>query len=268
MRLNIWVVASVVLLLSEAVIAQPPPPPPPPGPAPNIPVPRSREEAEPAPKKAEGDIVYFTNGKTLEGIQVLRENASFVMVETIRGQDPLSLPKKLVERVEYDDIDPNKRPSPAEAAAMEAAALIIGDRASPELSAKLTKAFTDEAIEYEDKDYVEALGELASRAQVELAFSDGIQARPPARRLWSANVAPGATLLSVLNDQFAPRYPGIRVVYQLNRVLITTPQESPESGEGGAGQAQPAPGAPGLPQAAPAAPQVAPATGGRPPLAL
>lgn len=197
-------------------------------------------------KPLPGDVVELKNGKSITGIQVLRETPVHVEIVTAPGEPPLRIPRKQVKDVVYDDVDPNRLPPPAPVVP-ELPDVMEGNELQPEFHAKLTKPLSDQPIVFENTDIVAMMRDLRGRADVALVLLPGVHNTPVEQRQWTVTIPPGTPLMAVLQQDFTKQFPQFQVIFEYARVVIKTEQDVLEP----AGAAPQAPATP--------APSVAPA---------
>lgn len=201
-------------------------------------------------KPLPGDVVVLKNGKSITGIQVLRETPVAVEIVTAPGAEPMRVPRKQVQEVQYDDVDPSHMPEvvPEVAAAPD---IMEGNELQPEFHAKLMKPLSDAPISFENTDVVEMLRDLRERAGVPLVMLPGVHNTPVAARQWTVTIPAGTPLMSLLQDAFAKQFPKFQVVFEFDRVVVKTEQDVLPP-------AAPAPAAPAPPTPASPAPATTP----------
>ena len=175
----------------------------------------------------------------------------------------------------YDDIEPRKlRQTPAEG--QKEGDIFPGNKLKPEVSDKLTAPMT-EPLKYENTDLVKVLGELSQRLGVTIVIDDSVKALPEKERMWGFETKPGMNPMGLLQGELLKRFPTLAVVYQYDKLLVTTKEKAAQSARisdrntGGGidvdttGSAQTSPPRPGRGSAAPgpapppAAPPASPA---------
>lgn len=175
-------------------------------------------------KPLPGDVVLLKNGKSITGIQVLRETPVAVEIVTAPGEPPLRVPRKQVLEVQYDDIDPSRMPEPAPAAPA-APDVMEGNELQPEFHANLTKPLSNEPIVFENTDIVAMMRDLRQRAGVALVLLPGIHNTPVEQRQWTVTIPPGRPFMALLQEDFAKKFPQFQVVFEFARVVIKTEQD-------------------------------------------
>lgn len=186
-----------------------------------------------------GDVVHFKSGSVLTGVQVLRKTLNVLEVRLIEGLSPLKIPLSQVESVTYDDIDPLKKshsqPGPGAEAAKD---IMFAQKVSPEMSAILTSELPASLSSIENRDLVDILAQIERSMKLQFYIGEGVRALPPEERKWTAALAPGATVQTLLQEGLRSAFPNIKVTYQYEKILITLksadvsalPDEAPAPG--------------------------------------
>ncbi len=216
-----WKTAAALLVLpviGMSGFAQPVPPPsdapPPPGAAPVNASPSS-DPSEPAVALA-GDVVILKSGKALRGAKVVSENPIYIEVEYLPGEPPLQLPRSQVERIEYASESRGDRE-----VASDMPYIMPGEEVSVELHRMLTAPMSqDEALEFQEADYLVVLRELAFRFNIDIDISETLEAMPTEERLFSRTLLPGTTVMDFLRDHLLEIAPEIRVILQYDKLVL------------------------------------------------
>ncbi len=220
-------------------------------------------KAKPVAVELKGDTVTLKSGAQLKGVQVISRTASEVEVEVGTGVRLIIPRRQIQDPILYDDIEPRKlRQTPAEG--QKEGDIFPGNKLKPEVSDKLTAPMT-EPLKYENTDLVKVLAELSQRLGVTIVVDDSVKALPEKERMWGFETTPGMNPMALLQDELLKKFPTLAVVYQYDKLLVTTKEKATQSGgidldtAGGAQTSPPVPGpaAPALPP--PAAPQESPA---------
>ena len=182
------------------------------------------EAAKPAAPAVEikGDVVTLKSGAQLKGVQVLSQTASEVEVDVGAGV-VLAIPRRQVQDIQFDDIEPKRTKQPADAS--QKGDLFPGNKLKPEVSGKLT-APLQQPIKYEKTDLVKVLGELSERCGVAIVVDEPVKSLPENERLWTLETRPGTNLMGVLQDDFLKKFPALAVVYQFDKLLVTTKEKA------------------------------------------
>ena len=187
-------------------------------------------EQEAAPSKPEstgveikGDTVILKSGAQLRGVQVLSRTASEVEVDVGAGVR-VTIPRRQIQDIKYDDIEP-RRGSQGVDASSQKADIFPGNKLKPEVSEKLT-APMKEPVKYENVDLVKVLAELSQRFGVTIIVDDPVKSLPENERLWTLETKPDANLTGVLQDEFLRKFPALAVVYQYDKLLVTTKERA------------------------------------------
>lgn len=187
----------------------------------------------PTPKG--GDKVYMKSGTVMSGVQVIRSNPANYEVQLIAGEPPMLIPRRQVERVEYDDIDPLREqmrekmfPKPKEVT------MASGERVTSELRDKLEAPISAEPIVYTDLDLVAILNDIKAKTQVKLTVDPSVEERGPAQRKWTVEIAAGRTLMAFLREEMMGRFNFIEVILETDTVLVMTKDAAKKRAEAAA----------------------------------
>lgn len=217
------------------------------------------------PKPQGGDKIYMKSGTVMSGIQVLRSNPANYEVQVIVGEEPMLIPRRQVERVEYDDIDPlleemreKMFPKPKEVT------IASGERVTSDLRDKLEAPIAAEVVTYQDWDLVAVLNDIKTRTQVKLIVDPSIEELPAGKRKWSLEIPADRTLMDVLRTDMVGRFNYVEVVLETDTVLVMTKDAAKKRAEAAAAASGEAP-AGEAPAAAPPPAQTPPPA---PPLQL
>ncbi len=244
------VFASVMMLVTFAVLAQQEPVTQEDGPAETDSVSETDStSAEDAVQEPKGDTIILEDGRRIENVQVLRRTATDYEIEIVAGAAPMALPRAVVKSVEWDDHDPlglnigeitAREPvaetPPSEASLAEGIArdasgnaeILPGLKVPAELVGKLRKDITAQVRGFSGKDLFEVLNVIRQTAELQIA------ADQPLREM--ASKAGGLKVKVTLEDdatvnvvQFLeihllkqPEMKRVGIIYKPDRVLVTT----------------------------------------------
>ncbi|HOL20721.1 MAG TPA: hypothetical protein PK813_10845 [Candidatus Hydrogenedens sp.] len=171
-----------------------------------------------------GDVIYLKSGKKMKGVQVLRELPDKIEVQISENIEPLILPRRLVQSIEYDNIDPLKEKGLKEELAKtqsNAEDIIPGEELSKEFNQKMIAPLSDQPIVYENEGLLKILNDLTNKIGVKLEVDESIKTIPLEQRKKSFNISPGTSLYKFLQTDFATAYPMISVIYKYDKVNIS-----------------------------------------------
>jgi len=226
---------------------------------PAAPAPGGSGEATILPKPQGGDKIYMKSGTVMSGIQVIRSNPANYEVQVVVGEPPMLIPRRQVDRVEYDEIDPLREemrekmfPKPKEVT------MASGERVTSDLRDKLESPIAAEALTYKDLDLVAVLNDIKAKTQINLVVDPSIEERPAGQRKWSLEIPATRTLMAVLREDMVGRFNYVEVILEADTVLVMTKDAAKKraeaSGEAPAAETPP-PAAPvALPQLRPPRP--------------
>jgi len=184
--------------------------------------------APPAPplfEEPQGDVITLTTGAVLKNVQVYRRTAKTFEIQ-ITEEVMLNLPRKLVADVQYDDYEPSRRrarrPQPKKADRL------VGTKLKPEVHKKLTSPIPPPPLKYKDTDLVTILADLSKRVGVSIVVDESIKTLAREKLIWDLASKPGATLMTLLQEDMRKRFNELVVVYQYDKILVTTQPRAAE----------------------------------------
>ena len=182
-----------------------------------------KEEAVPKePEAPAGDVITFKSGAVLGGIQVVKRSPAVIEIEIIPGVT-LSIPRKQVVNVAYDEFEPEQqRADNVTAPRSGEVSVIPGDKLKPEISSRLTQEIPDLPLAYDNEDLLTILDELSQRVGVPIVVDDSVKNLPRKERLWTVEAALGKTLMILLQRDFLARFENLRIVYEYDKLRVTT----------------------------------------------
>jgi hypothetical protein len=154
----------------------------------------------------------------------LRQTPAEYFVEIVPGVEPLRVPRRQVASVEYDNIEPSRMRRRSQIEGGHEDDMIPGHRLHPDLGRKLSADISEPPIQFENEDLVQVLNRLGERAGVAIEIGEPVLQIPPEQRRCTVNVPAGATLMTVLQQAVLTQFEMLEVVYQYDKVLITTKQ--------------------------------------------
>lgn len=183
-----------------------------------------REEL-PAPTVYKGDVLYLKTGKVISNVQILRNTPVFYEVQFQPGLEPLMIPRKQVQRVVFDEIDPARaRIRASLEPRAEEVSLATGERVSRYLMEKLSAPLSNKALTYDQVDLIDILGETAERMQVNLKVHPSIKNRPEKVRLWTLETTPETTLMALLREELVGQFKFAEVLFENDTIFVMTKQ--------------------------------------------
>jgi hypothetical protein len=188
-------------------------------------------ETKPAalPIDLKGDEITLKSGAVLKGVQVLRRTPVEVEVQVSPGVT-LSIPcKQITFPIKLDNIEPLQGVRPGVAAPEQKEGnLIPGNKLKPEVSEKLTSPLPEPSIKYENADLIAVLAELSQRFGVTIVVDDPVKGLPVEQRRWAFEAKPGMNLMGLLQDELLKKFKNLAVVYQYDKLLVTTKERANE----------------------------------------
>ena len=210
------VLLAVLLTVGQWAVAQEAVPEAPPPPAPPAP---------PLLEEPQGDVITLTTGAVLKNVQVYRRTAKAFEIQ-ITEEVSLRILRKLVADVQYDDYEPSRRR--AKAPEPEKPHKLVGTKLKPEVYKKLTSPIPPPPLKYKDMDLVTILGELSKRVRVSIVVEESIKTLPREKLIWDLESKPGATLMTLLQEDMRKRFKELVVVYQYDTIMVTTQRRAAE----------------------------------------
>jgi hypothetical protein len=169
---------------------------------------------DPEPEKPSGDRLTLKSGQVIEGLQILRENSAFYVLEIIEGIT-LDIPRRQVVSIEYDDFDPtigHRKPT-----------MIRGQRISDRLELVLDTDISDPPFDYQNTDLIQVLNDIRGRVGGSLSLDPSVEeTMPPAARAWTVSSEPGMTLGTLLRKELLVDFPDLVMIFKNDEVVLTT----------------------------------------------
>jgi hypothetical protein len=179
-----------------------------------------------------GDVIKLKSGAELRGLQVLRETPTLYIVEIFEGVPPLEVPRRQVVEIIYDDIDPSRvRRTGGSVPETEATDELLGTNIDDDLlqdkefTDKLVADVSDPETPFKGLPLQRVLKNLSERVGLPIEPSDAVKALPKDKLVWASDVEPGASLVSVLGEDFQKQFPKLVVVYKKEGIYIRTQKE-------------------------------------------
>lgn len=190
---------------------------------------KSEEKSEEEPTQSEeaytnlqGDIITFKSGKKMYGVQVLRELPDKIEVQIKEGMEPLVLPRRLIQSIQYDNVDPFKSKIQQQVSNQSKDNDIIpGEELSQEFNQKMRIPLSDQPLVYKNIGILKLLSELTQKVGVGLEIDESMKSMPMEERIKSFEIPPGTSLYKFLQTDFASAYPQVSVTYKFDKIHIT-----------------------------------------------
>lgn len=186
-----------------------------------------------------GDVIIMKSGAVMGGVQILRSTSRMYEIQIIEGADPLIIPRKQVESVEMDDIDPLRDARRAAKYPDEKPEIRVeqGQEMSEELTSKLLAPIPGAPFEIEDEDYIQVIQRVAQATGVTIVVDMSLRDGLPEDRLWTIKIPAEMKLVSLLQDHWDVKFVDGTIKYELDRVVLHKEGVQPQ-----APPAQPQPG--------------------------
>jgi len=170
-----------------------------------------------------GDVIYLKSGKKITGVQVLRELPDKIEVQVNEKIEPMTLPRRMVKSIEYDNIDPLREKHQKEILSKQQQSedIIPGEELSQDFNQKMRAPLSDQTISYNNEGLLKILGELTQKAGVKLEVDQSIQTIPQRERKKSFEIPAGTSLYKFLQTDFAAAFPNISITYKYDKIYIS-----------------------------------------------
>jgi hypothetical protein len=169
-----------------------------------------------------GDVVFLKSGTKMTGVQVLRSTAEFHEVQ-VMADLTIQIPRRQVERIEYDDIDPLREKLERKLfPEQQEVTMASGERVTSALNDKLQAPVSAEALSYKNRDFAEILDELKTGLAVDLRVHPSVRDLQPRRRAWTIDVPADHTLLAFLREDLVGAFDFIDVIFEADHIIVLT----------------------------------------------
>lgn len=135
------------------------------------------------------------------------------------------IPRKQVVEIKYDDIEPSKQRQAPEMAEHKQATF-FGAKIEPAMSEKLNKPLPDACLKSANRDLVDIMALISAETGVKIDVTDAVKKLPPQERMWDYTLEPGTTLTALLQSNLPERFTNLAIVYQYDRLVITTREDA------------------------------------------
>lgn len=224
----------VSLCTARAMWAQTQEPPPPPA------APQAAENAEtPAVAPAtpvEGGAVTLKNGKVLRGIRVVRVTPNMVELEYIRDRETMKIPRKQVADIQHGQ---QTASGGAEEGLEDGTVpdVMLGEELSAEFHRKITTPVPDTPLSFENRDFLEILGDLAGRMGADIMFEEPVLQMPEQDRRVTVTLSANTSLSTFFRREFREAVPSVKVSYEFEKIhVVAADAAAPPPPMGGANQ--------------------------------
>lgn len=168
-----------------------------------------------------GDILFMKSGAIMGGVQILKSTPLSYQVELLPGMPPMEIPRRQVESVEYDDIDRAREKRHRESNRSGDEELTAdGKELAPEFVAKLNLAIPETPLEFDTADYVQVFTQITQKTGVVITVDSSLLEQLPGTRTWTVTITPEMTLMELLQKKWAVAFPGGRVTYERDMVVL------------------------------------------------
>ncbi|MCP4645409.1 MAG: hypothetical protein GY851_33505 [bacterium] len=178
------------------------------------------------PRADAGDVLVLLNGRILEGFQIVRVGAYAYVVEFAEGVT-VDIPRRQVESVVFDEVDlPRGRAAPPREPSTPPR-WIEGERVPKRISDQLSvplAAPDSPRLLYKGQPLDAVIRDVSRRTGVTMVYDKGLGKLPAEQRVWPSSVAPGTTLLSLLEHDLR-RLAEVDWTYSQGRIVIYRRQD-------------------------------------------
>ena len=134
------------------------------------------------------------------------------------------IPRKQVVEIKFDDIEPSKRRPVPEAEHKQAT--FFGAKIEPAMSEKLNKPLPESCLKSANRDLVDIMAQISTETGVKIDVTDAVKSLPSQERLWDYTLEPGTTLTALIQSNLPERFTNLAIVYQYDRLVITTREDA------------------------------------------
>lgn len=187
--------------------------------------------ANPAPQAPlTGDVIHLKSGTVMSGVQVLRGTPMYYEVQIVEGVEPMQIPRRQVDHIDYDNIDPLHEQLKEEimGPSEEQVTIASGEQVTSDLRDKLMAPVAETPLKYENKDLVEILDELKQRLGVDLRVDASVKQLPPAQRRWTIDIPADKTLMALLREDLVSKFKFAEVVFESDHIIVMTKKAAKE----------------------------------------
>lgn len=169
-----------------------------------------------------GDVIVMKTGRVMGGVQILRTTPLLYEVEIIEGLAPMKIPRRHVELVEFDDVDPLRdRRHDALRPPTDIELVADGILFDPEFETKLTAPVPGSPLDYKAKDYLNIFEELAKKCKVTIEIDKSLKTLIETDRQWTIKITPEMTLFDVLSMHWDKKFETGKITWKNDRVILS-----------------------------------------------
>jgi hypothetical protein len=166
--------------------------------------------------------MVMKTGRVMGGVQILRTTPLMYEVEIIEGLPPMQIPRRHVELVEFDNVDPlRERRHELLRPPTDIELVADGILFDPEFESKLTAPVPGSPIDYKDKDYLKIFEELAKKCKVTIEIETSLKALLDSDRLWTIKITQEMTLFDVLSKHWDKQFETGKITWKNDRVILS-----------------------------------------------
>lgn len=170
-----------------------------------------------------GDKITMVSGSIMTGVQVVKSTPKFYEIQMVEGQPTIQIPRRQVQSVEYDDIDPGRERLRQELfPEAKEVTIASGEKVTGELRDKLMAPVSDEAVSYKDTDFIKVLEDVKTKTGATLTVDQSIADKPAAQRRWTIEVPADKTLMTLLREDLVGAFKFVEVVFESDSIIVMT----------------------------------------------
>jgi len=168
------------------------------------------EQMPPAPVVKKRDTITLKSGVILTDVRIVSRSPRGYEVSVAEGVT-MTVPRKQVANVEYgkeEELAPSPQTGP-----------FPGDSLPADILTKLEAAMAEPPASA-PADFVIVLEQLSATCGIPIAVAEQVKAWPEAERVWTVEVQPEMTLLTLLKDDFLAKFPTLSISSKDNGLFI------------------------------------------------
>lgn len=167
----------------------------------------------------EGDSVALKNGKVLRGIRVVRVTPNMVELEYIPNRETMKIPRKQVVDIQYGNqaVSGGAEQDLGDGTVPD---VMLGEELSAEFHRKITTPVPDTPLSFENRDFLEILGDLAGRMEADIMFEDSVLQMPEQDRRVTLTVPANSSLSAFFRREFREAVPAVKVSYEFEKIHV------------------------------------------------
>lgn len=180
-------------------------------------------EADPlsAARAKGGDILIMNSGAIMSGVQILKSTTRTYEIQVVEGAEPIIIPRRQVESVELDDIEPLREARRKANRSSEQDQLMTdGREVSAELRQRLKAPIPNSPLEFDKTDYVTVFNQITNATQVQIVIDPSLADAPPETRQWTITIPAEMRLMDLLQMEWLAAFEDGKILYALDKVIL------------------------------------------------